>query len=361
MQGLAEDRKVVSVRLAIFSDMMRAREWSLRSLKEVGGIDGVGVTFLDETFSSKHSPPENRYHELAVRGLLAALLPHRDSDIKGSRQSLQVLMKAANYTDKPRDFSDLLQLLDQRLRLITPADTGQWFNGEEVKEGVATASHYQLTHDYLVPSLRQWIVKKQLASPEGRAELKLQERAQSWRALPENRQLPSLMEWLGIRWRTQPGQWTEPQHAMMHAAGRYYGFRVFMAMLGLIAIVLGGVGIREYWSFQTRTLLAEQGLSRRVVEEKRLLDGLRRAELRQVSAIIEDLKPFSETAFPKLMDVFAHEADDSPGKLNAAVAVIALAESPHPEAAQYLMRRLLFMASPQQVGQMIQYLFPFAT
>jgi hypothetical protein len=37
--------------------------------------------------------------------------------------------------------------------------------------------YYQLTHDYLVPSLREWLTRKQKETRRGRAELRLAERA----------------------------------------------------------------------------------------------------------------------------------------------------------------------------------------
>ena len=59
--------------------------------------------------------------------------------------------------------------------------------------------YYQLTHDYLVPSLRDWLTRKQKETRRGRAELLLADRAAVWNARPENRQLPSLLQWFQIR------------------------------------------------------------------------------------------------------------------------------------------------------------------
>ena len=48
--GLADDGKVVCVRLALFAEMLKGKPWTPATLKEVGGTEGVGVTFLEETF-----------------------------------------------------------------------------------------------------------------------------------------------------------------------------------------------------------------------------------------------------------------------------------------------------------------------
>src|SRR5580692_8849316 len=58
--GLAEDGKIICVRLALFAEMMKGKAWTPATLKEVGGTEGVGVTFLEETFSAATAPPEHR-------------------------------------------------------------------------------------------------------------------------------------------------------------------------------------------------------------------------------------------------------------------------------------------------------------
>ena len=55
---LAQDGKVISVRLALFAEMVKGKPWTPATLREVGGTEGVGVTFLEETFSSPQANPE---------------------------------------------------------------------------------------------------------------------------------------------------------------------------------------------------------------------------------------------------------------------------------------------------------------
>jgi hypothetical protein len=188
--GLAQDGKVVSVRLALFAEMVKGRPWTPATLKEVGGTQGVGVAFLEETFSAPTAPPQNRLHQGAARSVLKALLPEAGSDIKGNMRPRQDLLDASGYSGRPGDFEALLRVLDGELRLVTPTDP----------EGVeAGGQYYQLTHDYLVPSLREWLTRKQKETRRGRAELRLAERAAAWNARPESRHLPAWWEWLSIR------------------------------------------------------------------------------------------------------------------------------------------------------------------
>ncbi len=82
VSGLAEDHKVVCVRLALFAEMMKAKPWTSASLKEVGGTEGIGVDFLEEAFCSDTANPEHRLHEAAARRVLRALLPERGAGIR---------------------------------------------------------------------------------------------------------------------------------------------------------------------------------------------------------------------------------------------------------------------------------------
>src|SRR5262249_18301019 len=50
--GLADEGKIVPVRLALFAEMVKGRRWLPATLREVGGMEGIGVTFLEETFST---------------------------------------------------------------------------------------------------------------------------------------------------------------------------------------------------------------------------------------------------------------------------------------------------------------------
>ena len=134
------------------------------------------------------------------------------------------LREASGYADRPRDFDDLIRILDRELRLITPTDPEGSAN-ESQSGDPAAERYYQLTHDYLVHSLRDWLTRKQRETRRGRAELRLAERAAIWEAKPENRHLPSVPEWASIRTLTRPKDWTEPQRRMMRRAGRVHGLQ----------------------------------------------------------------------------------------------------------------------------------------
>ncbi len=196
VHGLAKEGKVIGVRLALFAEMMKDKSWTPATLKEVGGTEGVGVTFLEGTFSAATAPPEHRYHQGAARAALHALLPETGSDIKGHMRSYAELREASGYGNRPKDFDDLIRILDNEIRLITPTDPEGKEDellarraSEAAAEGEPEPSdgatrYCQLTHDYLVPSLREWLTRKQKETRRGRAELRLAERAAQWNAKP---------------------------------------------------------------------------------------------------------------------------------------------------------------------------------
>ena len=74
--GLAEDGKVISVRLALFAEMIKGKPWTPTTLKDVDEPKGVGVIFLEETFGltageSEVSPSQKG----SIPAVLNSLLP----------------------------------------------------------------------------------------------------------------------------------------------------------------------------------------------------------------------------------------------------------------------------------------------
>ena len=54
--------------------------------------------------------------------MLKALLPETGTDIRGTMRSHAELLAASGYGDRPRDFDDLVRILDSEIRLITPTE-----------------------------------------------------------------------------------------------------------------------------------------------------------------------------------------------------------------------------------------------
>ena len=201
VHGLAQEGKVVCVRLALFAEMMKGKPWTTAALKEVGGTEGIGVTFLEETFSATTAPPEHRYHQKAARAVLKALLPEPGIGHQGHMRSHDELLEVSGYANRSKEFEELIRILDSEIRLITPTDPeGSEAADDSKSKGIVGQKYYQLTHDYLVPSLRDWLTRKQRETRRGRAELRLGRTVGPYGMTnSDNRLLPSLWEFLNIR------------------------------------------------------------------------------------------------------------------------------------------------------------------
>ena len=255
VRHLSNAGRVVSVRLALFADLMRGRPWIPATLKQVGGSDGVGVVFLEETFAGRHAPPLHRLHQQAARAVLAKLLPELGTDIRGHRRSYAELLEASGYSGRPARLDELLHVLDGELRLITPADdeaaTDDPLTDHAAIDGDTTRRHgFQLTHDYLVPSLRDWLTRKQKETWRGRAELQLAERTALWTAKPERRTLPTLAEFASISFWTKRRSRTEPQCRMMRRAATFHLTRWGSL---LAAVCAAGIAAQRFISSDVQT------------------------------------------------------------------------------------------------------------
>jgi serine/threonine protein kinase/formylglycine-generating enzyme required for sulfatase activity len=347
--GLAQEGKVVCVRLALFAEMMKGRLWTPASLKEVGGTAGVGMTFLEETFSAAGAPPQNRYHQRAARAVLHALQPQSGADIKGGMRSEAELLAASGYAGRPGDFDDLMRVLDGQLRLVTPTDPasptppasggcqppapGQ---GVNTPRSPGVDRYYQLTHDYLVPAIRDWLARNQKETRRGRAELRLAERAALWELKHENRHLPAWWEWLNIRLLTRPRDWTEPQRRMMHRARRHHALRAGALLLALVLLGWGAVEVHG-------TLRATS-----------LVEKLQAVETVEVPGVIDNLRPYRRWAGAQLARMVAEPRTDRE-HLHAALALL----PDDPGQADYIYGRLL-AAGPQEVVVLRDALRPHA-
>ena len=298
--GLAQDGKVVSVRLALFSEMVKAKPWTPVVLQQVGGTQGIGVNFLEETFISPHANPRHRLHAIAARCVLKSLMPELDTDIKGHMRSHEDLLEATGYQERPKDFGELLRILDGELRLITPTDPEG--HGSQSKGGTGT-QYYQLTHDYLVPSLREWLTRKQRETRKGRAELKLAERASAWAAVRESKQLPTILEWLNIRALTDKRQWTDPQRAMLRRADGFHISRLTTA-----AVIVGLITATGLWTWNRidryqRGILAEKATEQEATRVEGLVGQLVSAAPARLTDIIKQLDADEKIAAPFLEDL----------------------------------------------------------
>ena len=236
--GLAQDGKVVSVRLALFAEMVKDKPWVPATLEEVGGTEGIGVNFLEETFSGRKANPEAPPPSASrARGPEGPAARSRH----GHQGPHAVSCRAPGglgLSGSPRRFQELASHPGWCLAVDHPTDP----DGVRSGSGSDTSpKYYQLTHDYLVPSLREWLTRKQKETRQGRAELRLAELAALWNSKRENRRLPGWSDYRNIRRLTDGKKWTKPQRSMMQQAARYHAQAVVRRLLEADLVDVPGI------------------------------------------------------------------------------------------------------------------------
>ena len=200
--------------------------------------------------------------------MLKALLPETGTDIKGQMRSRQELLEASGYSNRLTEFGDLIRILDHEFRLITPTEAEGEDGGRRTEGGVRTneekmpdadsplnppssvpapfvfrpsllPAHPRLSGSFLA-GLADPQAEGIEAWPGGTAAGGSCSRVDAPR--PENRQLPSLLQWFQIQCFTERKHWTAPQRKMMHKATGYHFVRGMALGLMLAALTIDGPG-----------------------------------------------------------------------------------------------------------------------
>lgn len=241
IQELARDGKVNPLHLSVYADLLKSHQWTPAVLTQLGGAEGIGETFLRESFASDLAPLEFRGHARAVRAVLGELLPDAASDLKGRTRGWNDLVKAAGYEHQPETLRKVLDGMDTRLRLITRtdkqnADSSETAPGDPHTPDSPGEDRYQLSHDFLVPSIRSWLSDQQRRTRRGRAKLLLAERAGHWQVGRDRRHLPHFFEWLNILLFTNWRRWSDAETRMMKRASRGLLLTTALVFLSLFVV-----------------------------------------------------------------------------------------------------------------------------
>lgn len=303
VRGLAENERVVCVRLTAFAEMMKLRPWNMTNLREVGGTSGIGQAFLEEKFSKPTSPPNYRLHEDAASRVLQLLVSETSGGLKGPKRSHDELRHASGYEQRPTDFDSLMHILDQELRIITPTEADE---SDPTTETVEKQKLYQLSHDYLVHSVHGWIASKQKQTWAGCAELRLVERTTQYAAKPDRRHLPNIIDCLKITLLTRRRDWTAFQRVMMRRAQRLHLLRSVGVLI--LALALGWIGYEIRENVHSHSLVAQLLLASDPVS---------------VTAIVGELKsyPSARSILEAYLDEPALTVDEKAQQVNIRIAL----------------------------------------
>ncbi|MEM6471419.1 MAG: protein kinase [Planctomycetota bacterium] len=324
LRMISEGGRVVSVRLSLLAHIVRDRDWNESTLRSMGGAEGIGIEFLDETFVQSGGNPKYRLLATPAIRVLTALLPEAEEEasrIKGRRRSRDELFACSGVDEE--EFAEVIEMLDRELGLITPTDavdvmlSSYESNGStilsedtrndsrnfhetaittsrpetselidrttesrlddtqageitrrsesvavEVKKTPSSLSetseaapqYFQLTHDFLVPTLQQWIARRQTSTRGGRWQLRLERAAERHSRHPARRLLPTIYEHLQYRFWTKSRERTATQNRFLAEAMKRDAVYAGVTCV-LIAFVIG-FAYRYQTNERIKTLVA---------------------------------------------------------------------------------------------------------
>ena len=288
---LSEDDRVVIVKLAMFAEAFRNKEWSLANLEATGGAKGVGVLFLNDTFSASTAVHPYRSHKAAAQACLNSLLPEAGSDLKGHLQSRDQLLAVSGYQNNKGKFDELMELLDKNLRLVTSTDpVATDMKSATNVDGDSEPEYFQLSHDYLVPILRRWIESENQRHLVGRVKSRMTQVASIWGEVPSTRYLPTWLETVSFVLLTQWRSWTQLQTKMMRACLRYYSVATLIGVGCLI-----GSGFFLHGWYQDRVASQEVAIAKNSVlsEMPALIEEWQGNKNRIVPVLVKELGALS--------------------------------------------------------------------
>ena len=307
IHSLAIDNKVIPVQLSLFAEMVKSRDWTMSTLHRLGGSVGIGSQFLNESFSAMYAPANQRLHEEAAKSVLQSMLPKAGTEIKTCRRTIEELRVASGYADRDA-FLSLMTILESELKLITATDAYDLSRTDSSSTESEPAT-YQLSHDFLVPSIRDWLTTQQQATLRGRVEQKIVQQAEYWSQNRQRRFLPSFWEWLQTIFLVRRQRLGAVEGEMMKARDRLSILQIGMVFV----LVLAGT-----WGTQTvfQSLQLNQLLSQLQVADTsqvpRLLEQIdRHGDQGQsgLQAALVDTKNGSREAFLLQLGRVAHRSE----------------------------------------------------
>ncbi|TWT54909.1 Serine/threonine-protein kinase PrkC [Rubripirellula amarantea] len=289
---LAIDEHVVAVRLTLFAEIMKSRDWTRSSLRKLGGMDRIVERFLIESFDLPSSRKDHRVHAQSARQLLDAMLP-KTGLIRSAPVPQDELLQLLGGQRDPANGNELLRILDEELKLITLVESSSADTSE--------TRLYQLTHDSLVPAIRQWISHHESATMASRARRDLRTRAAAWQREPSRRELPSLYDL--VRFLVLAKSWyrDNSERAILRAASVFYGWRLALLAVAGVLIAFATVQIR--------------GQSKSDV----LVNQLRISTTAQLPNTINAIRDHSRYTFPDLRAIASDSSRDGRERFLAAL------------------------------------------
>ena len=328
---IAEGDRVIPVRLSLLATMLGDGVWTVDRLRELAANSSLGAAYLDLVLGEQSSVSHARFAG-AARGLLNQLVPDA-GHLRGPAIEASELKRLCGMSSRDQEFADLLDLLDRQLHLITPTDgesaaTNQYPPRQPRQQAQSASVGYNLTHDFLVPELRDWLDATERKTIGGRARNDLKASAARWNADPHRRNLAGPWDCLRFVMFVRPLSNGSFSHRFLVASVSRQ--LMILAALTLIALGIWG-GVQHLFARQ-----AGQALANRLIE----------CETGQLKAVVRDIRdrlPVAERWLHPIRDPDANTLERKRDRL----ALVYLASDA--SQAMYLSERIV-TASPEMLN-----------
>jgi len=330
IDGLSPEGLVVPIQISLLADLLKGRDWTRLTLREIGGIKGVGLRFLQDNFEGNGALPAHRVLAKSCRTVLGALLPQVGDKTKRitSHHALSSLPEIAD----PATLDRVLQVLDGDLHLISSADAS--VAPHESDDG---GQSYQLTHEYMISPIREWLSREQRRTWQGRAEIRLKDRVAQWRRTKETRDLPHLLELATILAAVPRQRRNRVENRLITSALKYNS--ALASLFIAILLVVGAI----VWA------------SNGPVSSRFLVDAIVSADSSDVARLVrQELPRYRRWANPMLRAILADPTADARHKLRAHLAL-----APSDDRQMEYLKARLFDCSLDDFGTVRDALMPY--
>lgn len=317
LEELAQSDQLQPVHLTLAVEMLREREWTEEELQETGGLAGLGHRYLRSLFTSHESHPGHRELAKPVASVLDCLTPADGGKVRGPYKTIDEITAWVPQELQPK-LDDAITLLRDELKLIVPGP----ISVEDASPGQVAS--YQLTHDCLVPAVREWLASEEEGSVTGRARQRLKEVARQWRDFHDTRRLPTLLEFAEMVRLTDHRQWSPPEAEVMRVA-RWRLLRKAGGVALIACLVVGVIwGVITAAQWQQNRLLANAAVQH-----------LLTAQAAEVPEALNQVRRFPTFARPFLRE--AIESGKPEHQVRALVVDTPTARNYHAEIGNYLL------------------------
>ncbi|MEX2359058.1 MAG: SUMF1/EgtB/PvdO family nonheme iron enzyme, partial [Pirellulaceae bacterium] len=317
LEELAQSDQLQPVHLTLAVEMLREREWTEEALQETGGLAGLGHRYLRSLFTSRESHPGHRELAKPVASVLDCLTPADGGKVRGPYKTIEEITAWVPQELQPA-LAGAIAILRDELKLIVPGP----IHDEDGSTG-KTAS-YQLTHDCLVPAVREWLASEEEGSGTGRARQRLKEVARQWRDFHDTRRLPTLLEFAEMVRLTNHQQWSTSEAEVMRVA-RWRLARKAGGVMAVACLVVGIIwGVLWTAQWQQNRLLANAAVQH-----------LLSAQAEEVPEALSQVRRFPNFAKPFLHG--AIESGNPEHQVRALMVDTPAAQDYHAEIGNYLL------------------------